>query len=171
MENRGRHGSPLARYVVVRSELIETIQEARDYYAERLVGDHAVSVRGVDIVVRFNAEEIHLFSEEVRAGSNPDASQLVWRKGRTGEVRFFARARARLLDGIIPTLAAPARVLAAKIPGGCMVVGPAQPAGWRLAVVIAPCDSRGVFFVRTAFPMEPKAFADAVRGRPAKWPP
>lgn len=154
----------------VASRFIETREDALSYYSHRLVGDHRVTTQGAPIVVRFNPEEIHLFTDD-RAPCPPD--DIVAREGRCGEVRCFSRERARLLDQILPTVRAPAVVLRALIPGGVMLLGPADPAARRMCIVVAPAAREaGVFFVRTAFPMSPKDFAAKRRSsKPTPWPP
>ncbi|MBE7481147.1 MAG: hypothetical protein HS104_14335 [Polyangiaceae bacterium] len=161
-------------YVVIRSELIETLEEARAYYAERLVGDHSVVVGDRTLVLRFNQEEIHLFTEEVIAGRTPPPEKLVRRPGVSGETRVFSKQRARLMDQVLPTVRAPVRVLRAKIASGALLVGPPTlDSGARLAVVVAPGREADLFFVRTCYPMSVADFARALAGKPkaSPWPP
>lgn len=86
-------------------------------------------------------------------------------------MRCFARDRARRMDAVLDTLKRAAVVHAAKTPGGRLVYGPADANAQRLGVVIGR-GGGNVWFVRTAFPVSAKDFANA-RGsaRPAPWPP
>jgi hypothetical protein len=161
----------LTRSVVLRSELIATAEEAQDYYA-LLVGDHEINVRGQVVTIRFASEEIHPFTEKLRAGSTPRAEFLVRRPGKSGEVRVFSRCRARRLDDIIPTLENPSGCVAAKKPGALMVFGPSDTTGSRMAVIIAP--DGGACFVRTAYTLTAKEYRDLLRSgtsRRLPWPP
>jgi hypothetical protein len=154
----------------IAARFIDTCDDARAYYAFRLVGEHPVSVGGVSLVVRFNREETHLFTDT----RNPcPPGDVVRRLGVSGEVRCFAVERARLLDLILPTIKAPVVALRANIPGGVMLLGPPDPASARrLCVVVAPASREpGIWFVRTAYPMSPRDFAAARRGRATPWPP
>jgi hypothetical protein len=124
------------------------------------------------MVLRFNPEEIHLFTEVLRAGTNPDPQRLVRRAGKSGEVRVFNLMRARLLDEILPTVRAPVTCLKAKIPHGVQLIGPPRlDAERRLSVVVAPERDSRVFFVRTAYPLSPAEFRQALLARRAPWPP
>lgn len=48
----------------IMSRFIDTREDALSYYAHKLIGDQAVTVQGVPIVVRFNREEIHHFTDK-----------------------------------------------------------------------------------------------------------
>jgi hypothetical protein len=165
----------LISYVVRTAALLETLEEARVYYEARLVGEHVIETPGDGdpLVLRFNREEIHLYTEELRPGTRPNPAMLVQRSGRSGEVRRFSRVRARLMDQIIPTISNPVACLEAKIPGGRMLVGPPTlEATQRLVVVVAPDSDDCVYFVRTAYPMSQTDYARALRvERRARWPP
>jgi hypothetical protein len=152
----------------IESRFIDTREHALSYYAHKLIGDHKVTVKGVPITVRFNAEEIHHFTDE-RSPCPP--SDVVKREGKSGEVRCFARDRARNMDGVLDALRRAAVVHAAKIPGGRVVYGPAGANAQRLAVVIGP-GGGNVWFVRTVFNVSAQSFASACRSaKPAPWPP
>lgn len=153
--------------IVASSALICTPDEARAYYRARLVGDHEITSRGQPVCVRFNAEEIHLFTEDIRDGSTPRPEMLIMRAGGR-EGRVFSRQRARLLDRILPTIKDPAKCLRAKN-GGFQLIGPAGAEGDRLAVVIGA--DRGVWYVRTAYPLDAAGYRHALTARPAPWPP
>lgn len=152
----------------IASEFIDTREDALSYYAHKLIGDHEVVVKGVRVVVRFNPEEIHHFTDK---RTPCPAGDVVRREGRSGEVRCFSRERARRMDAILDTLKNAARVHEAKIPGGRLVYGPVDANAQRLGVVIGP-GGNGVWFVRTTFPVSSKDFAAALRSaKPSPWPP
>jgi hypothetical protein len=149
------------------SRFIDTREDALSYYAHRLAGDRPIAVKGAEITIRFNPEEIHLFTDE---RTPCPACDIIRRDGRSREVRCFSRDRARRLDDILDTLDRAARVHRAKTPGGLVVYGPAGANMPRQAVVIGP--GAGVWYVRTAYPVSAKAFVKACRSeRPAQWPP
>lgn len=121
--------------------------------------------------VRFNPEEIHLFTD-----SNPiEGAELVGRPGKHArEVRYFDRTRARALDRVLDTLRNPARVLPAKTPRAVCVYGPPQSGSPRMCVVVGPESAGGCWYVRTAYGVSAEDFAKALRvaaGKGARWPP
>ena len=152
----------------IASRFIDTRDDALSYYEHRLVGDHPVTLRGgIPMVVRFNREEIHLFTEK-RTPCPPDC--VTHRPGaRSREVRCFSVERARMLDLVIPTIVAPITALRART--GTKLFGPPeQGSSRRLCVVVTPGDR--VYFVRTAFPVNPTGFKNALRSDPpTPWPP
>ena len=152
----------------IASRFIETSEEARAYYAFRLVGQHAIHVRGVPLVVQFNPEETHLFTDE----RNPcPPGDVVRRAGRSGELRCFERTRARMMDRILPTIAGPVAAFRALIPGGVQLYGPPESSAPRVCVVVAPAGGAR-WFVRTAYPVTSDKFARARReGFVVPWPP
>lgn len=153
------------------SATITTLDEARAFYAT-LVGTHTVKVGEKTVSVRFARGEIHPFTESIREGSKPPAHLLVTRPDGSGEVRIFSRTRARFLDRILPTLEHPAACVRAKGPGAIMVIGPSGADGWRMAVVLNRHGEE--FVVRTAYPIDGRAFASYTRSSSAKrcpWPP
>ena len=159
----------MADYVVIRSDLLETIDETWAYYTAKFIGVREIRVRGVAISIQFAADEIHLFTEKITAGQTPSPDKLVYRP-KSSEVRYFSKTRARLLDRIVATLENPAGSVDAKERGGIMVFGPVDRDGQRLAVVVYQRDER--WLVRTAFPLTPKAFMAYKRSnRSSPWPP
>jgi hypothetical protein len=153
----------------IAARFIVTPDDACAYYEFKFVGDHPLEIGGRRLTIRFNAEEIHIFTD---TRSPCPAGHLVARIGVSGEVRCFCLDRARKLDAILPTLRAPAAALRAKIPGGTAIYGPADASAWRLAVVVAPsARENDVYFVRTMFPVSPKDFQSAIRGDRSSWPP
>jgi hypothetical protein len=153
----------------IASRFIDTLDEARAYYDERLVGDHIISVNGTRVIIRFNAEEIHLFTDH---GAPRSMADLVARPSDPREVRSFSRERARRMDAILPTLSAPGAAIPGKGSRSILVHGPGAPSAWRLGVVVAPDRrDRRVYFVRSAFEVAPKNYAAALRGARVAWPP
>jgi len=153
----------------IAARFIETADDARSYYAHKLVGLHDVTVKGAALVIRFNHEEIHHFTESTPCKWCPGCTR-VSRRGRSGEQRCFNRSRARQMDAILDTLRKAAVVHEAKMAGARMVYGPADVNAQRLAVVIG--EETGVWFVRTAFSVSAKEYLKALRsGKAAPWPP
>ena len=159
----------MSDYVVIRSDLIETVSEAWAYYRAKFVGEREILARGTPVAIQFPGEEIHLFTEKVDAARAPLQANLVHRP-KSSEVRYFSKTRARLLDRIIPTLENPASSVAAKVPGATMVFGPVNRDCTRLAVVVRRLGA--CWLVRTAYPLTPKEFASYKRSnRASPWPP
>jgi len=159
-------------YCPAAARFIDTLVEARVYYRWRLVeqGPFEVTVGNRTCRVYFNHEEIHPFTTEV---SSPGAEQVA-RGGRSGEIRYFDRLRARRLDDILPTLRNPARVVQAKSLRGVCVYGPPERGSPRLCVVVVS-DHRSSdrWYVRTAYPVAADDFGRVVarREKPIRWPP
>lgn len=162
---------PLSRftYCPIESRFIDTIEDACSYYAHRLVGGHRVTVHGAQILVRFNPEETHLFTDE--RSPCPDGETVLRKGGR--ERRCFARDRARLMDRILPTIEAPAACLRARgHPQGVQLFGPPDPGARRLCVLLHPSRWPWQWYVRSSYPADAKSFVNARRSnRPAQWPP
>jgi hypothetical protein len=153
----------------IASRFIETCEDARAYYAFRFVGEHSLLIGGrVLLVVRFNPEETHPFSDE----RNPcPPGDVVRRAGRSGEVRCFDRKRARQMDRILPTITNPVAAFRALIPGGVQLYGPAEANAQRVCVVVAPLGGEK-WFVRTSYPVTAASFVQARRaGLVVPWPP
>lgn len=152
----------------IESRFIDTCEDARAYYAMRLEGEHTILVHGgAQLIVQFNKEETHIFTDE----RNPcPPGDVVRRLGRSGEVRCFERTRARLMDRILPTIANPVAAFQALKPGGVQLYGPPEASARRVCVVVAP--SGGRWFVRTAYPVNAEGFARARRScSVVPWPP
>lgn len=158
----------------IESRFIDDLDGARSYYAHRFVGDHKVSVKGVDVVIRFNAEETHLFSDtDPPTDGSPRIE--VRRGGGSREIRYFNRKRARMMDRVLPTLCNPARSVEAKSAHGVLVYGPAEQNNPRLAVVVVrDYSSKTTWFVRTTWSVTANEYKGVVskpnRARAAPWP-
>jgi hypothetical protein len=154
----------------IASRFIDTREDALAYYEHKFVGEHKILVtraaRNVVVVVVFNQDEIHHFTDD---RTPCPAEDIVARNGRTREVRCFSRQRARMMDEILPTIANPVAVKESKIRGGAILFGPPHQNSQRLAVVVG-ADAGGRFFVRTAYLVSPKDFAAAQRNKARPWP-
>lgn len=172
-----RGGLPITSFSVASASVetpacsadIKNAEETKQYYREKLVGDHEIQVGGAVLVIRFAREEIHAFTEDIQEGNTPPPEKLVQRP-KSSEVRVFSLTRARLLDSILPTLSNAAGAVAAKEPRSTLVFGPSDKEGKRIAVVIYPVEH--CFAVRTAYPLTPKEFAHYRRTSKSRpWPP
>ncbi len=161
------------RFCPIASRFIDDVDGAQAYYAHKLVepSDHLISVGSLDILVRFNPEEIHLFTETKPLDAQRRPRPLVRRPGASREARYFSIDRARRLDLILPTIRTPIQTLRATMPGATLLIGPPDSSALRIGVVVGPDDGARVYFVRTAFDMTPKQFQAKLRAhRPAPWP-
>jgi hypothetical protein len=165
----------LAFYVVVRSELISTVAEAKDYYAERISGVHDVNCYGKTVRIFFESAASHMFSEEPPTGIVvPSAEQVVRRvHGGRVEIRRFSVDRARLMDRALEAVAR----FTVSIPGTGqrghemrMFHGPRLPDGRYLRVVLRPGDETD-FVCVSAYPIDERTWLAARRAKSAKFPP
>lgn len=154
----------------IASKFIDTREDAAAYYAYRLEGDHPVEVGGVALIVRFNGEETHAFTDNRKPC--PEHHIVVRNGGH--ERRCLCIARARRMDLILPTVRKPAVTLRAKSHRGVMLIGPEEaPHRLRICVVVAPeSQNPNVYFVRTLYDVSPKQFEQYRRSEPGvRWPP
>ena len=155
----------------IASRFIDTLEDCRSYYLHRIVGDRSVVfANGERATIRFGQDEVHPFTQE------PDASSkapIVQRKNEA-KPRQFSALRARLLDAILPTIREHVTARAAKN-GGVMLYGaPVLDGNTRRMCVVLASDrhARGVWFVRTAYAVCPREYAQAMRSAtPTVWPP
>lgn len=152
----------------IEARFIDTCEDAQSYYAHKLIGDHLIEVRGVPVVVRFNAEETHVYTDT--RNPCPPADVVVRAGGR--ERRCLCRARARLMDLILPTLSNPAKALKARTVSGAQLFGPEQASKQRICIVVAPASAgSNVYYVRTMFGVSPTDYARYLRTEPGvTWP-
>lgn len=95
----------MSDYVVWRSDIIESLREARRYYEERLAGMHVVKCHGRETTLFFQSDTNHTYTEEPpedRDGVSIIKTRL---KGGVIEERVFCLDRACLLDRVIPAVA------------------------------------------------------------------
>src|ERR1019366_2271016 len=102
------------------ARFIVTVEDARSYYAHKLVGERTIAVGGAPLQIVFNREEIHPFTEAMKAGETCPPTHLVRRPG-SSEVRRFNLERAHMLDDILRTLSSAAVIHEARHGGGRMV--------------------------------------------------
>jgi hypothetical protein len=155
----------------IQSRFIECAEDALAYYHYRLVltGPHTIKVGPRVAKVRFNPEEIHLFT----ARDPIEGAELVMRRG-ARETRYFDRTRARALDRVLETLRNPARALPARTPRAVCVYGPPLSGSPRMCVVVGPEGAGGCWYVRTAYGVSADDFTRTLRsasGKGARWPP
>lgn len=165
----------LARFVVLRSELIATPEEAKEYYVERIAGVHTVNCHGKPVRIFFERSATHMLSEECPPSlSIPPSEQIVRRvKGGRVEVRRFSLDRARLMDRALEAV----ERYTVSTPGTgqsghekSMLHGPRLPDGRYLRVVLRP-DGPGDFTCVSAYPVSEAVWLDARRAKSAKFPP
>jgi hypothetical protein len=165
----------LSRFVVIRSELIETVEEAKDYFLERISGVHTLNCCGKSVGIFFERSATHLFSEEPQSDILvPPSEQVVRRvKGGRVEVRRFSLDRARLMDRVLEAV----EHFTVSIPGTGqnghekrMLHGQRLPDGRYLRVVLRP-GGPGDFTCVSAYPVNETVWLEARRAKRAKFPP
>jgi hypothetical protein len=163
-------------YTVIRSELILTLDEARAYYAARLVGSHAVATRRGTTTIIFEAATTHFFSVETDDfGSVPPHERVSRRLSATrAERRRFSVERARLMDRIIPAIAGFVFSIAGTSSHGLekrLLHGPALPHGQYMRVVLSPWQGNpDKWTCVSAYAIDAKVWAAARRAAAIKFP-
>jgi hypothetical protein len=167
-------GVPDGPSVVIRSELIETADEARAYYAARLAGSHDIGCCGQTVTIVFERDATHLYSTEMKG--TPCEPELVVRRTIPGgrvEQRKFSVARARLMDHVLRAVS----LYTVSIPGTGqrghekrMLHGPRLGGGDYLRVVLRPGPGAAWTCV-SAYPVNVNVWREACRSRRAKFPP
>jgi hypothetical protein len=160
-------------YVVIRSNLIATAEEARRYYEERYAGLHRVMCRGTEVTLFFESGATHLYSEEKMP--LPVGAVIVKRRIRPNvyEERVFSLDRAQLMDAVIPAICA----FTFSLPGtglksrsSRLLHGPRLPDGRYMRVVLRP-GTRGMWTCVSAYPIESAKWLVARQAKTAKFPP
>lgn len=164
--------------VVLRSELVETLVEARDYYRARLAMAHRITCYGRIVSVVFEPDATHLYSVGLKGGDPRDLAdhERVERRigPRTIDVRRFDIERARLMDRVLPAISS--FTVSTPEAGGRpeyqkrVLYGPALPSGERMRVVLRPGPGDAWTCV-SAYPVSVDEWIAACRLRRAKWPP
>ena len=105
---------------VASSDLITTVEEAREYYRERLVGAHKITCCGKQITIFFDYDATHLYSEAADPQAIPAGAFVVTQQIAPGQsaVRVFNLVRARLMDRVLPAVSNFAVSLVGKGPRG-----------------------------------------------------
>lgn len=165
----------MSNYVVIRSALIETRQEALDYYAARIAGLHTIVCYGRPVRIAFPREGTHMFSEDAAPGTPLAPEDRVVRRVHGGRIeeRRFSLDRARLLD-LVPVAI---ERFVVSIPGtgpsgreNRMLHGPALNDGRYLRVVLRPGPGSDWTCV-SAYPVSLDVFRSCVRAKRARFPP
>jgi hypothetical protein len=165
----------VANYVVIRSELIETRQEAVDYYAARIAGRRVLSCHGKEVAILFPGDGAHLFSEEADGTDSIPKEDAIVRRvsgGRT-ETRRFSLERARLLDEVDKAITHFTVSIPGTGPNGYekrMLHGRRLPDGQYLRVPLRPGPDRDWTCV-SAYPVEERVWRECCRAKRAKFPP
>lgn len=157
-------------YVVIRSEVINTREEARVYYDERLSGAHPLVCYGKRVSVYFPLGYTHFYSQEP-AGAPLDAAAIIQQRVRGGatETRMFSLQRARLMDKIVPAVVSHAFT----IPGrhrNRAVYGPRLSSGEYMCVVVRPTEQPENWTAVSAYPVDAAAWRTARAAKNAKFP-
>ena len=168
------------------STQIETLAEARAYYAEHLAGRRRVTCYGKSVEVVFEKDGTHLFSvgpptnatdeeREVFINSIPGGHRVERRlaKGRL-EVRRFDLHRAQLMGRILPAISC----FTVSVPGTGraghekrMLHGPRLDDGRYMRVVLRPGPGNGMFTCTSAYPVAERVWLEMGRAKRAKFPP
>jgi hypothetical protein len=161
-------------YVVIRSEYIADVREARRYYQERLAGrPHQVTCYGRPVVLFFDHGVNHAYTTDVSKGQPGAAVITRDLRGGRRETRVFCLDRARLMDQIIPAVCAYSFTLAGKAPverHNRLVHGPRLPDGRYLRVVLAS-GPRGMWYCKSAYPLTAAEWLYARSSVAIKFPP
>ena len=167
--------SPFMDYVVCYSHLIDTPEEARDYYREKLARAHAITSHGRPISIVFERDATHLYSIEVPDPSAIPVDERITRAigGGRVDVRRFKVERARLMDHVLPAVS----LFTVSIPGDgrrgqekAMLHGPRLATGDYMRVVLRPGPGTAWTCV-SAYPVNTEAWLAARRAKSAKFPP
>lgn len=160
-----------ASFVVIRSELIETVDEARAYYACKLAGSHAILCAGYPVTIVFERDMTHAYSDE---NGDPEAA-IVRRRlapGRMEERRFCVR-RARLMDKILPSISRFTVSVWAQGARGRekrLLYGPPLSDGHHMLVALRRGPGEA-FTCVSAYPVNREKWLAARRAKLAKFPP
>jgi hypothetical protein len=167
------------------STKINSLDEAKMFYAEHLAGRRRVTCYGSTVAIVFPPDGTHLFSEGVPkdateeeraafvAGIPPE--ERVERKiaKRKVEVRRFDVRRARLMDRVLLAIS----LFTVSIPGTGrdghekrMLHGPALPNGTHMRVVLRPGPGEA-YTCTSAYAVSEQVWLEIRRAIPAKFPP
>ena len=162
----------MAFYVVIRSELIRTAEEAKDYYNQRIVGLRDLNCRGKIVRVFFDRSVTHMYSEDLEPDSDGPIVTSRLKGGRIEE-RLFSLDRAHLMDRVFEAI----ERFTVSVPGtgekgrqNTLLHGPRLPDGRYLRVVLRP-GGPGDFTCVTAYPISAFALDEMRRSKSARFPP
>ena len=156
------------------SDLIQTLQQAQVYYANRIAGLRALECSGKTVQVFFPKHMTHAFSTS-EAGNGDVPCERFDRRlpGGRVESRYFSLDRARLMDRLIEAV----EHFTVSIPGtgikgheNRMLHGPRLADGRYLRVILQP-GGPGDFVCLSAYPVTEAVWLTARRAKSAKFPP
>lgn len=166
----------LVSYVVIRSEFIETLDEARAYYAARLAGAHHVTCHGRPVTIVFESDATHLYSRDANEGEGISPGFGVTRAigGGRAERRVFSVERARMMDLVLPAVSC----FTVSVPGTAttrgrekrMLHGPRLADARYMRVVLRPGPGEA-FTCVSAYTVTEAVWMEARRAKSAKFPP
>ena len=162
------------------SELIETLEQARELYSKDLVGARTITCYGKRVTIVFERDATHLYSVKCDGAETLDVDERVERvipigQGRTRtEVRRFDLRRACLMSYILPAISS----FTVSVPesGGHaghqkrVLYGPALPHGERMRIVLRP-GSGDTWVCVSAYPVSQEEWLRACKLKRAKFPP
>lgn len=165
----------MASYIVIRSEFIETAEEARDYYRARLAGPHHITSDGRPVTIVFEHDATHLYSTEIKDPASP--LPRVTRRIGPGKVdeREFNLERARLMDKVLPAIAE--YTVSVPAAGGragaekSLLYGRVIPGSARYMRVVLRPGPRDAMTCVSAYPVDEVEWLKARRLKRARFPP
>lgn len=153
------------------SDLICTIEDAREYYRAKLAGVRRVTCYGKRIPIVFPLDHVHLYSETPEGGILPPGASIVTQQVDHGrfEVRVFSLKRARLMDCVLPAISLFTVSIVGQR-GNKVLHGPRLESGEYMRVVLrsGPGDA---WTCVSAFPVDLATYRQAWNSRRAKFPP
>jgi hypothetical protein len=162
--------------VVARSNLITTLEEARVYYAAKLVGARLVTTRKGHATIVFEAATTHFYSVETADFANVPANERVSRRlsATRTEYRRFDVDRARLMDRVIPAIEGFVFSIAGTSSHGLekrMLHGPVLPDGRYMRVVLSPWrGDADKWTCVSAYPIAAAVWMQARRAKAIRFP-
>lgn len=156
---------------VATSNLITTLDEAREYYRASLAGVRKVTCCGRRVSIVFPVDVVHPYSEASLTSPPPAGSVIVSQQVGEGlfEVRVFSLKRARLLDSILPAISLfTVSIIGQR--GNKVLHGPRLVTGEYMRVVLrrGPKDA---WTCVSAFPINARTYMQAWNSKRAKFPP
>lgn len=152
--------------MVERSELIQTLAEAREYYRAKLGGVRKVTCHGHKVRLFFPVDVVHIYSSAEATG------EIVTQQRRgvgRFEVRRFDLRRARLIDEVLPAVSL--FTVSTVAQDGCKLLhGRRLESGdyQRVALRKGRDDS---WVCVSAYPVDARAYLQAWNSARAKFPP
>jgi hypothetical protein len=159
---------------VASSDLITTVEEAREYYREKLVGVRKVTCYGKRVPIVFDFDTTHCYSYGIPPNVAPMGAVLTQQVGvALSEVRVFSLTRARSMDAILPAISlfsVSTEGKGAKNTTTRVLHGQRLPNGEYMRVVLR--KGRGdTWRCVSAFPVSATDYRQARTSKHAKFPP